>query len=123
MSGSNDGARAYYPLEFRPASQLPNILSGAMTTLIVLYRTETGREVVLPAYYLNSYPLYMDDACTCAEEHSDDGCPCTGWYQQVYHPDYDDAYAPLRCEVIAWASLPTADAVKALIPAPECSAC
>ncbi|MCV9910222.1 hypothetical protein OIV19_21750 [Brucella sp. HL-2] len=107
---------AFCPIAINSPAAKPEIASGAMLTVIVLLRVSTGREVMVPAYYLNAYPLMMDDGCDdCHQDHQDEGCPCTGWYQQIYHPDYDDAYAPLRGEVLAWSRLPELDVVKALV--------
>lgn len=70
----------------------------------------TGKDLVLPLYYLNQMPLEKEE-CDCAEEH-DEGCPTTGWFYDNSNFDYDNCYWPAEGEVVAWAELPKAEVVR-----------
>jgi hypothetical protein len=75
-----------------------------------------GRKHVMFAYYLNNYPLEVED-CECEEEH-DDGCPHTGWFVQENSAHYDECYVRVRGEVIAYAVKPTVEEAEAVMEGP-----
>lgn len=107
---------AFCPIAFNSPAAKPEIAIGSMIPVIMLYRSTCGSETVMHAYYLNGYPLVNEDGCDdCDEEHCEEGCPCSGWYKPISHPEYDEAFALLRGEVLAWARLPELNVVKALV--------
>ena len=91
------------------AEPVPPVQPGHMGCFLTHTRSKTGYETVIPAYYLNAYPLQYDDDCKergCTEEH-EDGCPTTGWFYDESNFEYDNCYHPLQAEVLAWSKLPT----------------
>lgn len=95
----------------------PEVKSGNLGTFIIMVRHKNGHEGVIPAYYLNEYPLEMDDGCDapdCEDTH-EDGCPHTGWFYDESNLDYQNCYYRIDAEVLAWSRLPTVDEVKSSI--------
>lgn len=84
--------------------------------LALMVGKHTGKDIVLPLYYLNAMPLEMDE-CKCSEEH-DEGCPTTGWFYDESNFEYEHCYYRAEGEVVAWAELPSGADVRALLTAP-----
>lgn len=99
-------------LDFQTCAE-PEVKTGNLKTFVVLVRRASGGTQVLPAYYLNAYPLEFDE-CVCTDnEGHDDGCPTTGWYYDESNLDYQHCYFELEGAVVAWAKFPDSDAVEA----------
>lgn len=86
----------------------PSIPKGHERYFIVAVRREhNGKVWTFPATYLNAYPLTFE-VCECEAEHSDEGCPCTGWYSVSSEGEYDENYSPLLSpgdELVAWSEI------------------
>lgn len=87
--------------------------------IVAVRRDHNGKVWTFPAQYLNAYPLLFE-VCECEAEHSEDGCPSTGWYSASSDGEYDENYSPLLSpgdELVAWAEVPLhpADARNALV--------
>jgi hypothetical protein len=95
---------------------VPPTPAGDMDTYIIMTRNKDNREAVFPAYYLNAYPLNYDEPCEdrgCPKDaEHEDGCPTTGWFYDESNFEYDNCYHSISAEVIAWAHLPSLEAVK-----------
>lgn len=60
----------------------------------------------IPAYYLNEYPLEDE----CGGENNK-----TGWFYDESNFEWDDCYYPIEGDVIAYAPMPSAEAVHAAL--------
>lgn len=90
-----------------PKPGVPDVELGGMKCVLAYCKHTGGRESVLPAYYLHGYPLsYEDCVCDSDKEHSDDGCPTTGWFYDESNFEYDHLYHVIEGEVLGWAELP-----------------
>lgn len=102
-------------LKFTPAATLPEVAAGDNKIFIILTEHENGKRFVLPAYYLNRFPLeYEDCKCDTDKDH-DDGCPTTGWFYDESNFEYEHCYWKVTGTVLAWAPLPTAADVQAAL--------
>ncbi len=86
----------------------PTIPKGSERYFIVaVRRAHSGKVWSFPATYLNAYPLTFE-ICECEAEHSDDGCPSTGWFTVSSEGEYDENYLPLLSpgdELVAWSEI------------------
>lgn len=93
--------------EFKSADIPPDVGRGGMKCFVLLVEHDNGRRCTIPAYYLNRYPLEMED-CRCDEEH-DDGCPITGWFYDESNFEYEHCYHRVEGKVLAYAEIPDAE--------------
>lgn len=75
---------------------------------------------VAEAYYMNCHAIdYEDCICDNENDHTDDGCPTTGWMWLRENYDRDEQYSPVESEVVAFAEMPDAEAaMKDMLGAP-----
>lgn len=94
---------SWYPPEI-----LPPVPKGQEQYFIVAVRRgSSGKVWTFPATYLNAYPLECN-VCECDAEHSEDGCPCTGWYTVSSDGEYENNYTQLLSpvdELVAWSEI------------------
>lgn len=95
--------------------QEPELAKGSMGYYFVRARSRhDGKVRMFSAYFLNAYPLHFEGGCNECEHIGeancpmDDGmgCPVTGWFDEVTHPDFDSIYEPLASDVIAYCKPP-----------------
>lgn len=113
QTGRGDGTVA---LQFVLGAE-PPVESGGLKCFLVHTRGEEGREAVIPAYYLNAFPLEYEECICKADTDHEDGCPTTGWFYDQSNFEYDNCYHKLSVEVISWALIPKAETL-ATIPVP-----
>jgi hypothetical protein len=97
---------------------IPDIAAGSMRCFIALMVSRhSGKDCILPLYYLNGYPLEYEE-CQCGDnaDAHDDGCPTTGWFYDESNFDYENCYHPIAGEVVAWAELPSPETARSLLP-------
>lgn len=103
--------------EFIGGDQIPDVQRGCMKCFIILVRRVEGHEgFTMAAWYLNAYPLDMED-CRCDQEH-DDGCPTTGWFYDSSNFEYDNCYHHVEGTVVSYAPIPTAEQAAASLKGP-----
>jgi len=94
----------------------PEVPKGSHRTFIIMARHREGKEYVTPAYYLNAFPLEYDDCICGSEDDHEDGCPTTGWFYDESNFEYQNCYWAIEGKVLAWAPIPSAEDVKAILP-------
>lgn len=101
------------PVEaWHDGAETPDVKPGEMKYFLVAF---SDGKPAFGAYYLNQYPLMMDECPDCTEENkwtsckscdNGDGHRSTGWFDEQTSADYDDTYYPLTVHVIAWREPP-----------------
>lgn len=100
----------------RCEDELPKIPKGERKQFLIAYSSEGNLNknlVIAIANFFNEFPLFIEAGCDiCSqpgEEMHEDGCPCSGWYLDKVHYEYDDFWSPLdpyKNNVILWAEVP-----------------
>lgn len=79
--------------------------------VVAVFRKRTGKVYTFSATYLNKYPLnYQDCICKPESDHTDDGCPTSGWCTQTGDDDEGSHFHHLHLDegdrVMGWCQLP-----------------
>ena len=94
---------------------VPQIKRGSYDYFFVRCRSNhDGKIRVFGAYYLNAYPLHYEYGCIGCEGvggdncpmANGDGCPTTGWFDEVANESEDHFYERIYGEVIGFAEQP-----------------
>lgn len=95
----------------------PDIPKGRMKYAFVRCRSKyDGKVRVFGAWYLNSYGLVYEYGpcpdCPYPNGEKDcpavdgEGCPATGWFEEIFDPEYESSFCRLTGEVLGFALQP-----------------
>lgn len=93
----------------------PNVPHQSVGYYLVRARSpHDGMVRMFGAYYMNDYSLHYEYGCSECEDRGEEncplangnGCPTTGWFDEVTHPDFETVYERLSGEVIAFCKPP-----------------